>query len=89
MRIIDIPGYERLRGKFVDQYKSSARCVLYVVDSLTIQKDIRDVAEFLYNILSDHAIANNISALLIVCNKQDIPLAKSTAVIKSLLEKEL
>lgn len=44
-RLVDIPGHERLRGKFVDEYKGQARGVVYVVDSSTVQKDIRDVAE--------------------------------------------
>lgn len=45
LRIVDLPGQERLRNKFFDQYKSSAKAVVYVVDSVTIQKEIRDVAE--------------------------------------------
>lgn len=45
LRIVDIPGQERLRNKFFDQYKNSAKAIIYVVDSVTIQKDIRDVAE--------------------------------------------
>jgi len=89
LRIIDIPGYERLRAKFFDEYKSAARGVMYIVDSVTLQKDIRDAAEFLYNILLDPVVVDNVLSVLIVCNKQDLPLAKSTAVIKSMLEKEL
>jgi len=89
LRLVDIPGYERLRGKFIDQYKSTARSIMYVVDSVTIQKEIRDVAEFLYTILLDPVIADNISSLLVVCNKQDLPLARTTTVVKGLLEKEL
>lgn len=45
MRVVDIPGDERLRGKFFDQFKSSAKGIVYLVDSVTFQKDIRDVAE--------------------------------------------
>lgn len=45
IRIIDIPGHERLRRRFFDQYKSSAKAIAYIVDSVTIQKDVRDVAE--------------------------------------------
>lgn len=43
--VVDIPGNERLRNKFLDQYKSSAKGIIYVIDSVTVQKDIRDVAE--------------------------------------------
>lgn len=44
-RLVDIPGHERLRSKFFDQYKVTTRILVYMVDSSTIQKDIRDVAE--------------------------------------------
>ncbi|XP_055609295.1 signal recognition particle receptor subunit beta [Uranotaenia lowii] len=87
IRLVDIPGHERLRGKFFDQYKSLAKAVVYVVDSVTVQKDIRDVADFLYTILADKAISS--LPVVILCNKQDEALAKGDGVIKSLLEKEI
>lgn len=87
LRLVDVPGNERLRGKFFDQYKKLAKAVVYLVDSVTVQKDIRDVADFLYTILADKAIAN--LPVVILCNKQDEALAKGDAVIKSLLEKEI
>lgn len=45
LRVVDIPGNERLRGRYLDQYKYVAKGVLFVIDSCTVQKDIRDVAE--------------------------------------------
>lgn len=44
---------------------------------------------YLYTILLDPAIQSNSPALLILCNKQDQPMAKGSQVIQSLLEKEL
>lgn len=44
--MVDIPGHERVRNKFFDQYKKSARILVFVVDSCTVQKDVRDVAEW-------------------------------------------
>ncbi|XP_026734263.1 signal recognition particle receptor subunit beta [Trichoplusia ni] len=89
LKIVDLPGQERLRNKFFDQYKGSAKAIVFVIDSVTIQKEIRDVAEYLYTVLSDPTIQSNSPPLLILCNKQDQPLAKGSQVIKSLLEKEL
>lgn len=89
LRIIDIPGHERLRDKFFDQYKPLARGVVFVVDSITIQKDVRDAAEFLYNILSDNVLLNSGCSYLILCNKQDHSFAKGANAVKSILEKEL
>ncbi|XP_033220433.1 signal recognition particle receptor subunit beta [Belonocnema kinseyi] len=88
LRIVDIPGHERLRYKFFDKYKQTARAVIYVIDAVTFQKDLRDVAEFLYTLLSSITHQRNIP-ILILCNKQDQTMAKGSAVIKTLLEKEM
>jgi len=42
---VDTPGNERLRNKYFDKYKSSAKAVVYVIDSVTIQKNVKDVTE--------------------------------------------
>lgn len=44
-RLVDIPGHERVRNKFFDQYKKTARVLVFMIDSSTLQKDVRDVAE--------------------------------------------
>lgn len=44
-RLVDVPGHERLRLRFFDQYKITSKGIIYVVDSVTVQKDVRDVAE--------------------------------------------
>ncbi|KAM0724750.1 Signal recognition particle receptor subunit beta [Formica fusca] len=87
LRIVDIPGDERLRSKYFEKYKSSARGLVYVIDSVTIQKEIRDVAEYLYNVLSDSIIQK--VPILILCNKQDQTMAKGCMVIRAMLEKEI
>lgn len=38
-------GHERLRPQFLETYAGSARAVIFVVDSSTITKEIKDVAE--------------------------------------------
>ncbi|XP_076240901.1 signal recognition particle receptor beta [Calliopsis andreniformis] len=87
LKIVDIPGHERLRYKFFDRFKSSSKGLIYVIDSVTFQKDYRDVAEFLYHLLADPAIQRK--PVLILCNKQDQTMAKGSSVIKSMLEKEM
>nr|QBH73249.1 putative ARL3 [Orthoderella ornata] len=89
VKVVDIPGHERLRGKFFDNYKQTARGIIYVIDSVTFQKDIRDVAEYLYIILSDDVINSNRPSVLILCNKQDETMAKGCKVIQAMLEKEI
>ncbi|KAK9890655.1 hypothetical protein WA026_012013 [Henosepilachna vigintioctopunctata] len=89
LKIIDIPGHERLRYKFFDEHKLSARGIVFVIDSLTFVQDLKDAAEFLYNILSDDILTRNKTNILILCNKQDQTLAKGSTAIRSILEKEL
>ncbi|CAH0555451.1 unnamed protein product [Brassicogethes aeneus] len=89
LKIVDIPGHERLRNKFFENHKNFAKGIVFVVDSMTLQQDIRDAAEFLYNIITDPVILSNNVSLLILCNKQDQTLAKGCNVIKSIFEKEL
>ncbi|CAG9862570.1 unnamed protein product [Phyllotreta striolata] len=89
LRIIDIPGHERLRDKFFEQYKDITKGIIYVVDSNTITQDVRDAAEFLYNILVDPIILKNKPNLLILCNKQDYTFSKGGSAVKAIFEKEL
>ncbi|KAH8365715.1 hypothetical protein KR093_003781 [Drosophila rubida] len=86
-RLVDIPGHYRVRDKCFELYKRNAKGIVFVVDSVSVQKDIRDVADSLYTILSDSATQP--CSVLILCNKQDQTTAKSSQVIKTLLEKEL
>ncbi|XP_063410865.1 signal recognition particle receptor subunit beta-like [Mytilus trossulus] len=89
LRIIDVPGHERLRQTMLHQYKSLARGIIFMVDSSTLQKEIKDVADFLYTALSDSVISYNIPPVLIACNKQDLLTSKGAEVIRSQLEKEM
>jgi len=89
LEVIDIPGHERLRSKYFDEVKPSLRAIVYLVDSATLQKQLRDVAEYLFAALSDPAVADKALPVLVACNKQDLPLAKGSSVIRRELEKEL
>lgn len=50
--------------------------------------EIKFVHRFLYNLLSDGGMNKNIP-VLVLCNKQDQTLSKSSTVIRTLLEKEM
>jgi signal recognition particle receptor subunit beta len=45
MRLVDLPGHERLRLRLLDNYKSSTKALVYVIDSNSVSKEIKDVAE--------------------------------------------
>nr|XP_018902156.1 PREDICTED: signal recognition particle receptor subunit beta [Bemisia tabaci] len=89
VKLVDIPGSERVRGKYFDLYKPLARAVIFVIDSSTILEEIRDIAELLFTILTDHTLASNQVKILIACNKQDELNSKSANDVQVILEKEL
>ncbi|XP_008574316.1 PREDICTED: signal recognition particle receptor subunit beta isoform X2 [Galeopterus variegatus] len=89
LTLIDLPGHESLRLQFLERFKTSARAVVFVVDSAAFQREVKDVAEFLYQVLIDSMGLKNTPAFLIACNKQDIAMAKSAKLIQQQLEKEL
>lgn len=53
------------------------RRVIFVIDSETVSKKTRDVAELLYDVLV--AIRSSGTPLLIVCNKQDLDMVSILA----------
>merc|ERR1739838_198590 len=87
--LIDLPGHDSLRPQYLEKFKSAARAIVFVVDSAIFQKEVRDVAEFLYSLLTDTVISRNAPTLIVACNKQDITMAKSAKLIQQQLEKEM
>ena len=89
LELVDVPGNERVRGQLLETFSSSTRALVFMVDSNTVSKQIRDVAECLHSILSQKLISKNRPPLLILCNKQDADLAKGSSAVQNLLEKEI
>jgi len=90
LTVVDIPGHERLRSQYLDEYGAAALGIVFVVDSSTIsRKTVADVAEFLYSILTDAVVFGNKPRVVIACNKQDHDMAKRHTAVKSMLETEI
>lgn len=89
LTLIDLPGHDSLRPQYLEKFKSAARVIVFVVDSAIFQKEVRDVAEFLYFLLTDSVISRNAPTLVVACNKQDITMAKSAKLVQQQLEKEM
>ncbi|XP_071805926.1 signal recognition particle receptor subunit beta-like [Asterias amurensis] len=87
--VIDVPGNDRQRMQFWDRFKNQARGIIFVVDSASFQSELKEVAEFVYTLLSDHIISQHKLSVLIACNKQDMTMAKSSKIIQERLEKEM
>ncbi|VDN98555.1 unnamed protein product [Rodentolepis nana] len=88
-KLIDVPGLEKLRFGFINKEKSCTAGIIYVIDSTTFQKNIKDVAEYLYDLMTDETLARSRTPFLIACNKSDLPEAKKMAAIEEHLEMEL
>ena len=89
LEIVDLPGHDRLRSKYWEDYKSNATGIVFVVDSQSFLSNVRDVADFLYTVLADPVVNKRRVPVLIACNKQDEAKAKSAKVIQNQLEKEI
>lgn len=89
VELVDIPGNDKVRKKFFDMYKKNAGALVFVVDSSTLQKDLKDFALYMYEVFTDEQLTKLKMNVLIVCNKQDIEFAKGQSVIRSSLEKEI
>ncbi|XP_058914611.1 signal recognition particle receptor subunit beta [Kogia breviceps] len=96
LTLTDLPGYESLRLQFLERFKTSARAIVFVVDSAAFQREVKDVAEFLYQVLLDSiglkntpSFFSHTPSFLIVCDKQDITMAKSAKLIQQQLEEEI
>nr|XP_005006750.1 signal recognition particle receptor subunit beta [Cavia porcellus] len=89
LTLIDLPGHESLRLQFLERFKSSARAFVFVVDSASFQREVKDVAEFLYQVLLDSMALKNTPSFLIACNKQGAVLKKVSKAVLKPLEIEL
>lgn len=87
--IVDLPGHDRKRQQLFEKYSCTARGIVFLIDSTTVVKELKDVAEYLYTLLTEPDIQKAKVPVMIACNKQDVGFTKSATVIKSLLEKEL
>lgn len=89
LRMIDIPGADRLRDRVWDQYKSKVNHILFIVDSTCIDNKLRDCSEYLYSILSDPNTHKNNTQFTIVSHKQDLDGAQSVDALREMIETEL
>jgi len=85
----DLPGHEKVRVKYWDANKVGMRGVICVMDAAGGSKAVRDAAEVLYEILTDPIVNSVKPNILVFANKQDLPTAKATNVLRLQLEREI
>ncbi|KAJ2898745.1 hypothetical protein IWW38_001253 [Coemansia aciculifera] len=86
--LVDIPGHQKYRLDR-DSYLPMARGIIFVVDSARVAETIRPTAELIYDVLANNKVQTNETPLLLLCNKQDEPMALANVRIKALLEDEI
>ncbi|KAF9291914.1 hypothetical protein BGZ88_006666 [Linnemannia elongata] len=88
IHMVDIPGHERLRFKF-SEFMPIARAIVFVVDSATVPRQTRLLAEYLYDILSNKFTQEERIPVLIACNKTELLTAFRKERIQTALEGEI
>eukprot|EP00928_Gymnodinium_smaydae_P086970 TRINITY_DN71347_c0_g1_i1.p1 TRINITY_DN71347_c0_g1~~TRINITY_DN71347_c0_g1_i1.p1 ORF type:complete len:259 (-),score=46.89 TRINITY_DN71347_c0_g1_i1:81-857(-) len=87
IEVIDFPGHQRLRTKAVALIKEG-RCIVYVVDADDKQK-LKDVAEHLYELLTQQDICELHTPILLAINKSDLSSARSDKFILDEIDREI
>lgn len=62
---------------------------MVLIDSDNFPKEVRAVAELVYDLLLESTVFREGIPVLMACNKQDLPLAKDCSAIQKQLEKEM
>ncbi|KAI8879968.1 P-loop containing nucleoside triphosphate hydrolase protein [Backusella circina FSU 941] len=86
--LVDMPGHERVRYRYAELLPVT-RSIVFVLDSTTLNRQVRPVAEYLYDVLAQSVVQKGRIPVLIACNKCDMITALPTEKIKLLLESEI
>ena len=85
--IVDVPGIQKFRASLLEEYGRRGKAIIFMIDSVEFPKQMKDVAEYLYELLDTPTLDGQ--PVLILCNKQDFAFrAKKAGPIETLLEKE-
>jgi signal recognition particle receptor subunit beta len=71
LKVIDIPGHERLK-KLRDEQLKDCGAVLFVVDSCVVEPQRTEAAEDLFEVLTHPNVAKKKLPIMIACNKSDL-----------------
>lgn len=77
-----------MRIRYTD-FLPVTRAIVFVVDSTTVARQVRAVAEYLYNVLAQKRVQSERIPILIACNKADMITALPKEKIKLRLEAEM
>jgi signal recognition particle receptor subunit beta len=85
--IVDFPGHPKLRHQ-LHSYLPRAVKIVFVFDASNTQNQLRDAAEYIYDLFTNPEI-DGCSSMIVACNKSDVQGARPCARIKLALQQEL
>ncbi|KAL3699579.1 hypothetical protein R1sor_017601 [Riccia sorocarpa] len=88
VHVVDVPGHPRLKPK-IDEFLPQASGIVYMVDALDFMPQLRQTAEYLYDVLTKAWVVKRKIPVLLACNKIDKVTAHSMDFIRKQLEKEI
>ncbi|KAJ3055958.1 hypothetical protein HK097_008567 [Rhizophlyctis rosea] len=88
VHIVDLPGHEKLRFRF-SEFTPITKGIVFILDSTTLNRNIRSVAEYLYDILVNKHVQKREVPILVLCNKNDLLLALGKEKVQELVEGEI
>lgn len=88
VQVVDLPSHSKHN---FHAYRNQIKGIIFVIDSTTIEQDLVDIANYLYEILTDRTFREQHLNLLIFCNKQDLDEYHhhNLQTIRNLLENQL
>ncbi|EAY04042.1 hypothetical protein TVAG_055280 [Trichomonas vaginalis G3] len=87
INLIDEPGHARVKTQVLSSIRD-AKAIIFVIDSETVLSQMSDIANLLYDVLSQPEIIKNRVPVLILGAKTDLHSARPIDVIREELEKE-
>jgi signal recognition particle receptor subunit beta len=86
--MIDVPGHEKLSYQ-IHHFTPISRGIIFVLDATRLGKELRQVAEYLYNVLTDKHVVRREIPILLACHKSDLVTAYTPKRCQEMLETEL
>ncbi|KAK9813463.1 hypothetical protein WJX73_000210 [Symbiochloris irregularis] len=87
--LVDIPGHPRMRHRF-EAHTPATRGIIFVIDSAEFLSQKTDIAEQLYEVITNLAAARRKPPILLACNKSDLGAKAHTSdFIRKRIEKEV
>ena len=87
--LIDHPGHPRLLNSNLPYISQRGKGIILLLDSTKTSTSIPTTAKILHQILTHKPSINGLKKILVLCNKNDLPLSKNCTRVKNMLSLEV